>query len=290
MSLFIQLLLNGLISGSIYALVAAGFSLIYNTNKFMHFAHGAIVVLAGYLLYGFYKVVGFGFIYSLLSTLFYASFFGLLIYAIVYRPLQKKKASKVILLITSISLLIFFQNVIQMIFGTSVKDLEFNVSEGISVLGATITPLQISIIIISFVLMTGLYFFVSKTRIGRDMRAVADNNELASIVGINYKKVFAISFILGSLLAGIAGVLIALEQNLTPSMGTNLMIKGFTGAVVGGIYSVPASIIGSLFLGLAENFGIAFLPSGYKDAISFVILFLFLLFKPNGLFGGKKER
>jgi len=117
------------------------------------------------------------------------------------------------------------------------------------------------------------------------MRAVSDNKELAAIAGINQKRVSDYSFIIGSVLAGIAGILIGLEQNLEPTMGTTLIIKGFTGAVIGGITSVPASILGSYLLGLAENYGIWFLPSGFKDAIAFAILFLFLLFKPNGLFG-----
>ena len=124
------------------------------------------------------------------------------------------------------------------------------------------------------------------------MRAVADNKELASIVGINPKKIAIYSFLIGSALAGIAGILIGLEQNMDPTMGTELMIKGFTGAIIGGIGSVAGAIPGSYLLGIAENFGIWYLPSGYKDAIAFVLLFIFLLFKPEGLFGvikGVKE-
>jgi len=118
-----------------------------------------------------------------------------------------------------------------------------------------------------------------------NMRAVADNKELASIVGIDHRRVSDYAFFIGSSLAGIAGILIGLEQNLEPVMGTSLMIKGFTGAIIGGITSVPASIIGSYLLGLVENFGIWYLPSGYKDAIAFTLLFLFLLFRPSGMFG-----
>ena len=110
----------------------------------------------------------------------------------------------------------------------------------------------------------------------------------AAIIGINHRKVTTIAFALGTMLAGVAGILIGLEQNLEPTMGTRLMLKGFTGAVVGGVSSVPASILGSYILGLVENFGIWYLPSGYKDAIAFVLLFLFLLVKPAGLFGKDK--
>jgi len=133
-----------------------------------------------------------------------------------------------------------------------------------------------------------LFLFMYKTKIGRNMRAVADNKELTSIIGIDYRFVADLSFIIGSVLAGIAGILIGIEQNLVPTMGTGLIIKGFTGAVIGSIMSVPGSIVGSYILGFAENFGVWFIPSQYKDAIAFILLFVFLLFKPNGLFGVDK--
>lgn len=290
MSLLLQLAINSLIAGSIYALVASGFSLIYNTNRFMHFAHGATIIISGYLLYTFYAIVGFSFFSSLISALFYASFLGLFIYRMVYYPLQKRKASKVILLIASLALLILFQNSIQMIFGANVKEIGFiEIKKGIEIGNAIITPLQIILIISALAVMGVTFFFMKKTKIGKEMRAVADNKELASIVGINYNKIYVISFLAGSFLASVAGALIALEQNITPYAGTSLMIKGFTGAVIGGLSSVPAAILGSYLLGSAENFGIAVLPSAYKDAISFVLLFLFLLFKPEGIVSIKRR-
>ncbi|MFQ5621481.1 MAG: branched-chain amino acid ABC transporter permease, partial [Candidatus Nanoarchaeia archaeon] len=205
---------------------------------------------------------------------------------LVYRPLQVRKSSNIILLIASVGLLILIENLVLLVFGADVKSLGYiEVRQGMNLLGAVITELQIVIICISFILMAGLYWFMQKTRLGRNMRAVSDNRELASIVGINEKKIASFAFMLGSGLAGIAGILIALEQNLEPAMGTALMIKGFTGAIIGGVTSVPAAIAGSYLLGFAENFGIWYLPSGYKDAIAFSLLFLFLLFKPTGIFG-----
>jgi branched-chain amino acid transport system permease protein len=289
MAIFSQLTVNGLISGSIYALIAVGFSLIYSTNKFMHFAHGVSVAVAGYILYSLFSVWGISFYFAVLLTLILSGLFGLFIYRVIYLPMQNRKASNVVLLIASIGILILFENLIQLIFGADVKVVGYlEVAEGMNILGAIITPLQIWIIITSIVLFVALYLFMKKTKLGRDMRAVADNKELASIVGINYKRVADYSFVIGGVLAGIAGILIALEQNLIPNMGTLLIVKGFTGAVIGGITSVPASILGSFILGLAENYGIWFLPSGFKDAIAFGLLFLFLLFRPNGLFGRNK--
>jgi branched-chain amino acid transport system permease protein len=120
------------------------------------------------------------------------------------------------------------------------------------------------------------------------MRAVADNKDVAEVLGISAEKIYSWSFIIGSFIAAIAGILIGLDQNLEPTMGTSLMIKGFTAAIIGGVGSVPGSILGSFFLGLVENFGIWFLPSGYKDAIAFMILFIFLLFRPQGILGAKR--
>ena len=288
-SLLAQSTVNGIIAGSIYALVASGFSLIYSTNKFMHFAHGSSVVVSGYILHTLFSLIGIPFYLSALLTILLSGLFGLLLYRAIYLPLQNKKASNVILLIASIALLMLFQNLIQMIFGAKVRSIgHVEIAKGINILGAIITPLQLVIVFISLLLFILLFLFMKKTKLGRNMRAVSDNKELASIIGINNKRISDYSFILGSCLAGVAGILIGLEQNLYPTMGTMLMIKGFTGAVIGGITFVPGAIIGSYLLGLVENLGILYLPSGYKDAIAFALLFIFLLVRPAGLFGIQK--
>ena len=286
---FTQLLANSIIIGSIYALVACGFSLIYSTNKFMHFAHGISVVIASYLLYLFYSILNLPFFLSVIITLLLTSLFGYLTNRLIYIPLQNKKSSNVILLIASVAVLILFENLILLSFGADVKTIGYiKVTKGLEILNATITPLQIIIIIISLMLLLLLYLLMEKTKLGRNMRAVSDNKELAGIIGIDSKKIASYSFIIGSLLAGIAGILIGLEQNLEPSMGTNLIVKGFTGSIIGGITSVPGSVLGSYLLGIAENFGIWYLPSGYKDAIAFSLLFIFLLIKPTGILGINK--
>lgn len=291
MSLIAQLTANGLIAGSMYALVAVGFSLIYGTNKIMHFAHGSSVAVAGYLFYVFVIVLKIPHALAVLPTLALAGVFGFVMYRTVYEPLRKRKASTVILLVASIALLILMQNVIQAVFGAEVKTLAVGgVGEGLAIAGARITLLQCWIIIIALVLFALLYGLMNRTLLGKKVRAVADNAQLASVGGISTKNIADFSFVIGSILAGIAGILIGMEQNLEPGMGTSLMIKGFTGAVIGGLASVPAAFGGSMLLGLAENYGIALLPSGYKDAIAFVILFVFLLLRPEGLFGRQRRK
>lgn len=287
----LQLFINGLIAGAIYALVASGFSLIYSTCKFVHFAHGATIAFSAYFLYFLFSMLGLNFGFAVILSIAFASLLGLAMNFFVYKQLRKRKASSVILLIASFALLIFFESLILLLFGADVKTIGFiKIAKGIEIFGAMITPLQIFIIVTSFVLLALLFFFMKKTKIGKAMRAVSDNKDVAEVVGISSEKIYNYAFIIGSAIAGIAGILVGLEQNLEPMMGTNLMIKGFTGAIVGGIGSVPGAILGSFLLGFAENFGIWFLPSGYKDAIAFVILFIFLLFRPQGILGIRKNK
>jgi branched-chain amino acid transport system permease protein len=289
MGIFIQLLINGLIAGAIYALIASGFSLIYATNKFVHFAHGTVIVASGYFLYFLFNLVGINFWLSIILAIAFGAFFGWVLNKVVYERLRAIKAGPNILLIASIGLLILIESLILIIFGADVKTIGFiKIVKGLEIFGAIITPLQIIIIIISIVLLVVLLRLMKKTKIGKALRAVSSGKELVEILGISSKKLYSYSFIIGSAIAGIAGILIALEQNLEPFMGSTLMIKGFTGAVIGGITSVPGAILGSFLLGIVENFGIWWLPSGYKDAISFMLLFLFLLFRPNGILGINK--
>jgi len=289
-SIAFQLLINGLIAGAIYALVASGFSLIYATSKFIHFAHGATIAFSAYILYFLFSVLGLNFGFSVVLAIAFASLLGYGMDFFVYKQLRKKKTSSVILLIASFALLILIESLILLLFGADVKTIGFiKIAKGLEFLGAIITPLQIFIIISSIVLLGSLFFFMKKTRIGKAMRAVSDNKDVAEIVGISSEKMYSWSFIIGSAIAGVAAILISLEQNLEPMMGTGLMIKGFAAAVIGGIGSVPGAILGAFLLGIIENFGIWFLPSGYKDAIAFVLLFLFLLFRPNGILGIKRR-
>lgn len=290
MAIFNQLLINGIIAGAIYALVASGFSLIYSTNRFIHFAHGVVVAFSAYMLYLFFSLLGIDFGFAVLLSLIFTIFLGYGFNSLIYRNFRKRKASNSVLLIASFGLLILMESLILLFFGADVKTIGFiRVAKGIEFLGAIITPLQIFIVICSVLLFIGLFLFMKKTKIGKAMRAVSDNKDVAETVGINSEKIYSWSFVIGSFIAGIAGILIGLEQNLQPIMGTNLIIKGFTAAIIGGIGHVHGAILGALLLGLAENFGIWYLPSGYKDAIAFILLFIFLLFKPTGILGIKKE-
>jgi len=285
-----QLFANGLIAGAIYSLIALGFSLIYSTCNFVDFAHGSTVSFSAYFLYFLFSSLGINFWLAIILTIIFASIFGLLVNVIVFRELRKRKASGLILMMASFALLIVFESLILILFGADVKTIGFiPVTEGLQILGAIITPLQIVIVAVSFLLLVTFFFFMKKSKIGKAMRAVSDNKDVAEIVGISSEKIYNWSFVIGSAIAGIGGILVGLEQNLQPTMGTNLMIKGFTAAIIGGIGSPFGAVLGSYLLGFAENFGIWYLPSGYKDAIAFVILFIFLLFRPQGILGKKNK-
>ncbi|MFC1633125.1 branched-chain amino acid ABC transporter permease [Patescibacteria group bacterium] len=290
MSIAFQLLINGIIAGGIYALVASGFSLIYSTNKLVHFAHGGVIAFTAYVLYLLFNVLDLNFVFSVILAILFASLLGYAINILVYKQLRKKRASSAIMLIASIALLIFLESLILLIFKADIKTIGFiNTTTGIELGGALITPLQIIIIVSSLVLLGSLFFFMKKTMLGKALRAVSDNKDVAEIIGISSEKIYSLSFIIGSAIAGTAAILISLEQNLTPFMGTGLIIKGFAAAVIGGLGSVPGAILGAFLLGITENFGIWYLPSGYKDAIAFVLLIIFLLFRPNGILGIKNR-
>lgn len=288
--LWFQFVVNGLIAGAIISLVAGGFSLIYATNRFVHFAHGTVVTMSAYLLYTFFTLVHLNFYLAAILAVVGAGMLGALLYVVVYAPLRKRGASTTVLLMASIGLMILLENVPLVFFGPSVKSLDFlQAQKGISIMGAFITPLQIIILAVSVILLLALWFFVRYSKAGTIIRAVADNPELALISGIPVPRVQLLSFVIASGIAGVAAVLIALEQNVAPLMGTNLIIKSFAAAVIGGAQSLPGAILGSYLVGFAENLGIIWLPSAYKEAITFTLLLLFLLVRPQGILGLKKR-
>ena len=279
-----QLIINGLIAGSIYALAASGFSLVYYVLKFQYFSHGAIMSLAAYLFFAFFSMMGLNYVLAALLTIIASILLALLTNFLIYKPLRKRKATPTIMLIASVVLLIFTSSLIIAFFGSSTKTINFpNKTFDFRIF--TITSIQLSIIIFVIALFLFLWIALKKTKLGKSVRAIADNKDVAQIVGINPEKIYLYTLAISAVMGAVSGILIGVEQNLYPRMGILIIIKGFIGSVVGGLGSVPGSILGSFIIGLAENIGIWFLPSGYKDVISFSVLLIFLLFRPQGLLG-----
>lgn len=287
--IYFQILINGLIIGSLYALVASGLSLIYNVNKFIHLAHGITLTVSAYFMFYIFKTLTLNLYIATLLSIIFSGIFGTLLYILIYKPLIQRKTSNIVLLIASFAILLLFENIILMIFGADVKTYNIN-SKTYNFLGILITNIQITVIISTILIFLALYLFLNKTNTGKSLRAISDNKELAQVLGINIDKAILLSFFIGSSIAGLGGILIGIEQNLEPTMGMSLIIKAFTGSIVGGLTSIPGSIGGSYFIGIIENYGVWFLPSQFKEAITYIILFIFLLFKPQGIFGIKERQ
>jgi len=288
--MILQFLSNGVIAGAIYTLIALGFTVIYRTVKFFHFAHGVVYAVGAYLAYSLIISLGLNPIVSFFVAAALAGVVGALIDRLVYRPLRKRKAPNLVFLIASFGVFIFIQNLLQLIYGAQILTIRTGpVKEGHHILGAVITDTQILILTMSVALCLGLWLFVKKTKLGKAMRAVADDPLAASIVGINPERIILAAFAIGSALAGAAGILISLETNIEPTMGMNAILKGIIASIIGGIGSIPGAMFGGLFLGIAENLGIWKISSGWKDCIAFVILIVFLLVRPGGIMGIKPK-
>jgi len=286
-----QLLLNSFIAGSIYALIAIGFTVIYRTVKFFHFAHGVVYAAGAYFGYTLIISAGLNPIFSFFLASVLAGVIGVGIDRLVYYPLRRQKASNLVFLIASFGVFIFIQNLLQLIYSAQILTLRTGpVREGHHVLGAVITDTQILILAVSIILFAALWLFIRRAKLGKAMRAVSDDPIGASVVGINPEKTIFLSFFIGSVLAGAAGILISLETNIEPTMGMNAILKGIIASIIGGIGSIPGALFGGLFLGLAENLGIWKIQAGWKDCIAFVILIIFLLLRPGGILGVKTKK
>jgi branched-chain amino acid transport system permease protein len=293
---FFQHLINGLSLGSIYALMALGYTMVFGILQLINFAHGEVFMLGAFI--GYYFALHFHLgdnpsVWALVATLSVAmagcGLIGFLVERFAYRPLRK--APRINVLITAVGVSLLFQFSGQLGFGSDPKffpqvvtfEGEFNMG------GLIIRPLQLIVLGISIFLMIALQTLIFKSRIGRAMRAVSFNHDHARLMGIPVNRVVSLTFILGSSLAGAAGVLVGLiYPRIDPLMGTLLGLKAFVAAVLGGIGNVVGAVIGAVFLGLAEEFVVAAGAATYRDALAFTILILVLLFKPTGLFGSKR--
>jgi len=297
--MFFQQLINGLTVGGVYALIALGYTMVYGILELINFAHGEIYMLGAYLgiiFFGFFTASGltsFSLLLSLLLTfamaVIFCSAYGFTMEKIAYRPLRN--APRLSPLISAIGVSIFLQNYVMLTQGATDKVFPhlFGTS-GFTLFNARVTHLQTAIVLVSLFLMVSLHLFITKTKMGKAMRAVAQDKAMASLLGINIDSIISLTFIIGSGLAAIAGIMIALYYGLVNySIGYIAGIKAFTAAVLGGIGSIPGAMFGGLFLGFVESMGASYISSEYKDAYAFLVLIVVLLIKPSGIFGKKTE-
>ena len=287
MAIFAQLLINGLIAGGTYALAAIGYSMVYGALKFINFAHGSVAMVGAYFTYGLAIGMGLPLVAAIPLSMILTALLGVLIERGAYRPLRG--APKLAPLTTAIAVSFVLDALVMIVAGADIKTFNLPAQRGYEIGPIFITPVQLVIIATSLVLMAFVYVLLNMTKLGKAIRAVADDGNLAEASGINANYVISAVFAIGSALAAVAGTLIGLDTNLQPTMGFNITVKAFAAVVLGGLGSVPGAIAGGFLIGIAENLGVWFIPPVWKDTIAYGILILMLFFKPSGLFGKKEE-
>jgi branched-subunit amino acid ABC-type transport system permease component len=284
-----QLIINSIIAGSLYALVALGFNFIYGATRFFNLAHGAIAVAGGYTVYFFTKTLGWSAIPAVILGLLVAGLIGYLSERFIYRPLRNRKSSHMILLVASLGVLTALQAVIAMLFTSQFQTLGQvnNINRTFNIFGGVITEIQLIMLFTVIITMILLALILKFTFFGKSVKAISDDEEVSRIVGINTNMVIGIVFFIGSALAGLAGILAGYDTGLEPTMGMSLLLKGVIASIIGGIGNVYGGVLGAFLLGFVENFGIWKISGEWKDAIAFGLLIIFLLFRPQGIFGRK---
>lgn len=284
---FLTYLVSGLSLGSIYAIIALGYTMVYGIAKMLNFAHGDVLMIGAYISFVFINQLGLDPILSLLLACISCTIIGIIIERIAYKPLRG--ANSLSVLITAIGVSYFLQNIALLIFGANTKSYKSIVSlpplhlfDG----NLNISSESIVTILLCIIIMIALTTFINKTKMGQAMLAVSEDRSASTLMGINVNGTIAMTFAIGSFLAGIAGVLLcSAYPTLTPTTGAMPGIKAFVAAVIGGIGSIPGAFIGGLILGVLENLSKAYISAQLSDAIVFSLLIIMLLVKPSGILG-----
>ena len=300
MQQFIQTLINGLVTGCLYALIALGYSMVYGILKLLNFAHGDVYMVGIYI--GYFVMLGFGgptglsvavpllILIMMTAAALGTGLLGVAIERFAYRPLRD--APRIAPLITALGVSFVLENTMLLLFGGQYRNYNtqdyISTTGGITIDGATISWVDLMIFGVSVLMMIGLQLLVKRTTLGKQMRAVAADREAAEMIGINVDRTITLTFFIGSAMAGVAGVMSGLAFNaFNNTIGFLAGLKAFTAAVVGGIGSIPGSMIGGLVIGLAEAFSLSYISTEYSDLIVFGILIVTMLIRPTGLFGQK---
>ena len=290
----LQQLANGIAWGSIYALIALGYTMVYGILRLINFAHGDVYMVGAFAAFYLARWTGAGgadaslpsALLVLLGAMAFCALLGVLIELFAYRPVRK--SSRLTALITAIGVSLLLENLGIRIFGADPKFFpQLIPPRRVELLpGVVVTNHQITVVLVSILLMVGLTLFIQRTKTGKAMRAVAFSRDAASLMGIPVNRIITITFAIGSALAAAAGVLVGLTNpRIEPLMGIMPGIKAFVAAVLGGIGSIPGAVIGGLLMGVSEYLVVGYISSTYRDAIAFIILILVLLLKPAGLLG-----
>ncbi|MBY4798140.1 branched-chain amino acid ABC transporter permease [Collinsella sp. AGMB00827] len=286
MAVFLQYLVNGLSMGSVYAIIALGYTMVYGIAKMLNFAHGDVIMVGAYVSYCAISYLGLPPWLSVLLSILACTVLGVVIEGLAYRPLRQ--AGPLAVLITAIGVSYLLQNAAQLIWGATPKNFSSIVDfEVPSVLAAfNVSAVSLTTIVACLIIMVLLTWFTGKTKMGKAMRAVSADKDAAQLMGINVNKTISMTFAIGSALAAIAGVLMcSYAPVLQPTTGSMPGIKAFTAAVFGGIGSIPGAFVGGILLGIIEAMAQAYISSSLANSIVFAVLIVILLVKPAGLLG-----
>lgn len=290
---FIQHLINGISLGSIYALIALGYTMVYGILKMINFAHSDVYMVGAFASYFAARLLNIEnnpgiptLVILLIISMISCSLLGLAIERLAYRPLRN--APKLNILITAIGVSLFLQFTGQLVFGADPKVFPEVMKDFVlfNIGNVELKSFDVTVLLVSLIAMFALQFLIFKTKLGRAMRAVSANASVASLLGVNPDRIIAFTFIVGSSLAGVGSVLVGMKYpKIEPLMGMMIGLKAFVAAVLGGIGNVRGAVLGALIMGLSEEIVVAYLSSTYRDALAFGILIVILIFKPAGLLG-----
>lgn len=287
MDLLGQLVVNGLVNGSHYALLALGFGLIFGTTRVVHFAYGPVYALSAYGCWLFAAIFGAPLWLAGLAGVVTGAVAGVLSYLVVYRPFERRGSPSLVVLIASLGLFILLENAIGVVFGTDTKVVPSPPS-GLFLWGPlVVTGVQLAQVAALIIVATGVGIYLTRTRMGKAVLAMTDNAEMARVIGIDTARVSVIAFALGSAIAAVPAGLILVKDGATAHMGFLAVFMAFVAVVVGGVGSLRGAVIGGLALGLVESTGMVRIPTEWQSSVAFVVLFIVLLFRPRGLFGGR---
>jgi branched-chain amino acid transport system permease protein len=286
---FLSNLINGISLGSVYAIIALGYTMVYGIAKMLNFAHGDVIMIGAYISFCVTQYLNLPAWLSVLAAMFVCTLLGMTIERLAYKPLRS--APSLAVLITAIGMSYFLQNLALLIWGSNPKSFTSIISFGPLRLfdgQLIISDVAIVTVLACILIMIGLTWFTGKTRMGKAMRAVSEDKGAAQLMGVNVNRTISVTFAIGSALAAIAGVLLcSAYPTLMPTTGSMPGIKAFTAAVFGGIGSIPGAMLGGILLGIIEIFGKSYISTELGDAIVFAILIVILLVKPAGLLGKK---
>jgi branched-chain amino acid transport system permease protein len=286
--LVLQLLVNGLVNGSHYALLGLSFGLIFGTTRITHFAYGPLYALSAYACWWAAAKLGLPLAAAVAVGIAAGALAGVLSYVLLYRPFERAGSPPLVILIASLGLFILLENAIGIVFGTDTKVVPAPPATLFLVGPAVLTSVQLAQVGALVVIGLGLWLYLSRARFGRAVLAQTDNPEMATIVGIDTPRVSVLVFALGSAIAAVPACLILVKDGATAHMGFAAVFMGFVAVVVGGIGSLRGAVAGGYALGLVESLGLWKIPSEWQSTIAFVVLFMVLLFRPQGLFAGRQ--